>query len=77
MAKQRFREADFELPVLAIIYLRDTKNWSYEDIAKRVDCDKATIWRTHTQGSQPRKYTIKVLQRLALKVWRAEQRKKK
>ena len=70
MTKTKFKSLG--LPAVAISYLRDIKGWSYEEIGRRLKCDKATIWRAHTQGSEPMKHTVKALKRLAERIWKAE-----
>lgn len=73
MAKKAgLKLADLALPAVAIGYLRQVKDWSYEEIARRVKCDKATVWRAHTEGSTPMRHTAEAIQKLAERVWRAQ-----
>ncbi len=70
MPKNTFNIGDLELPAVAVEFLRIEKDWSYDDIARRVKCHKSTIFRAHTQGSEPMQHVRVALTRLARREWR-------
>lgn len=61
---------DFDLPPVAIKFLRDSVKLSYRDIAKQVRCDHTTVFRAYTLGSNTRLYTRERLRRLASAHWK-------
>ena len=75
MAKVKLK--NLELAPVAIEYLRDIKGWTYRDIARKLKCDHSTVFRAHTQGTNLMRHTAGALQRLAKRVWTAEEKKNK